>query len=264
MSWKWTWARAQLTAVVASALVWLVVLALFPLAFAGAIAAAVGVAGWTSRPGLWWRFGARRMTVADRDLVLAALVPVQALRGRGQPELLVSRRPGPAIVAVGRRLVVGAALVDRLRRGEISDERFCGLAARALGLGPVHRSRLVAAAELFTLPWSVLAAIVQPAAHRARRLPLATASWHGRWLFLGLAVVDLVQRGLWVSVAMLVLVGIATVTTPCWNRAWAACQTSLAETEAERHGFGARPPAVSTSPVGPLATHTPWNAGGRR
>lgn len=241
MTWRWVWATSQVTPVMVSALLWLVILALAPAAVAVVILlSVVSVAGWNSSWLLRWRFGARRMPDADRDAVLRALVPVQALRGRNQPELWASRRLATSIIAPAQgRFVVGERLIGQVGRGQLTDEDLSRRAVRALSMAEVNASRLVASVEFFTLPWLLLAAVITPMRDRVVQvLPVSRFAWSVRWLFVGLAIADLGQRALWVPLVMLVLTAIATVTTPRANHAWAACLTQLADMEAKRHGFG--------------------------
>ena len=241
MTWRWVWARSRVTAVVVSALLWLVIVALAPAVVAVVfLLAVVAVASWDSSLVLRWRYGARHLPDVDRDAVLRALVPVQALRGRNQPDLWGSRRLGASVVAATRRhLVVGDRLVEQLRHGRVTDEQLSRLAVRALGAAEVNGSRFVASVEFLTFPWLLLVAVIMPISGRVVHfLPVSRFAWSARWLFVGLAAVDLGQRGLWVPLGMLVLAAIATVTTPRANRAWAVRLEQLADEEAERHGFG--------------------------
>ena len=248
MKWRAVWARSQIAPVVVSALLWLVILALEPAAAAVVmLLSVVAVAGWNACWALRWRFGARRMSDADRHAILRALVPVQALRGRHQPDLRVSRRLPTAIIAPSHgRLVLGERLIGQARQQQASDEELSRRTVRALGLIEVNSSRLVAAVYLFTLPWLMLAAITAPLRDRVVRvLPVSRFAWSIRWLFIGLAIADLGQRGLWVPLVMLALAAIATVTTPRANRAWTTCLEQLANRVAEHHGFGTLNRAVA-------------------
>lgn len=109
MSWRGAWFRAQITGLVFSSLVWLVVATLcLPAAAAALAAGLVWMLGRNTRAGLWWRHGARPATPFERDQVLAAIVPVGSLRGRHQPAIWVGRRmiPGTDVVMATRKALV--------------------------------------------------------------------------------------------------------------------------------------------------------------
>lgn len=239
MTWRAIWLRAQFTGVAFSTMVWLVLPALEPHVVALVwLAGAVLVAAWPSRLVFRARFAGRRVSPADRELVLRALSPIQSLRGRNQPEVRTSRRR-LAGVAVGPGIVVvGQQMLDRLRSHRVSVLQFATLAARCLGVAAVNQSRLVVAADLFCLPWSLVRRLSRATIFRLPRRVLATA--FGRvmaGLVLAIAVTDLFQRGLWVSLVMVVLVGVAAVTTGRLDRAWAVRLDELARDEVRRCGL---------------------------
>lgn len=239
MTWRTIWLRAQLTGVAFSTMVWLVLSALEPDVVALLwLAGAVLVAAWPSRLVFRARFAGRLVSPADRDIVLRAVAPIQALRGRNQPEVRTSRRP-LAGVAVGPGLVVvGQQLLDRLRSHRVSELQVATLAARCVGVAAVNQSRLVVAVDLFCLPWSLVRQLSRAAIFRLPRWVLSTA--FGRvmaGLVLAVASSDLVQRGLWVSLAMVVLVAVAAVTTGRFDRAWAVRLDELAQNGVRRCGL---------------------------
>lgn len=84
--WRTRWALAQITGVLFSSAVWLVVLATSREA---ALAALIGGVLWLAlnRSPLVLRavLDARPAAPADREAVLRAIVPVASLRGRNQP-----------------------------------------------------------------------------------------------------------------------------------------------------------------------------------
>lgn len=233
-----------------SALVWLAVASFAPAVMAALMLAAAGiVAGWRTGWMVRCRIGARATTKEETSAVLRMLVPVVVLRGRNQPSLWASDRLGHQVAAIDERtLVVGGRLLGQIRDCRIADLAVCEMAVRALALAPVQRCRIVATAELFCLPWKALAFITRPVHLLARRLrPLV-------WLFALLAAGDLYRRGEWLPIVLLVLVVVATVTTPRFDRAWAARSRAMADDAARRHlpcqtpeptsgGIGGRPPA---------------------
>ncbi len=239
MTWRTTWLRAQFTGLAFSSMVWLVLSALEPGAVALFWLAGAGlVAAWPSRLVFRARFTGREVSPADRELVLRALSPIQSLRGRNQPEVRASRR-ALAGVAVGPGIVVvGQQLLGRLRSHQVSDLRFATLAARCLGVATVNQSRLVVAVDLFCLPWSLVRHLSRAAIFRLPRRVLATAFGRAMaGLVLAIAVTDLFQRGLWVSLVMVVLVGVAAVTTGRFDRAWAVRLDELAQDWVRRCGL---------------------------
>lgn len=244
MTWHAIWLRAQLTGVAVSGSIWLVLFALEPNLVALAwLCGAVLVAAWRSRPVFRLRCGGRPASANDRRIVLGAVAPIQSLRGRRQPEVLVSRRRSIGLVVGRHELVITQKLAHGLRTHRISELQFATLAARGVGVTVVNGSRLAAAVELFCLPYSLL--------QRLGRWLTQTAPWPTRksgaqrwiaWLILVLAATDLYSRGLWVSLLMVVLVGVAAMTTERFNRAWAVRLAQLAEAEVHRGGLSPERP----------------------
>lgn len=239
MTWRATWLRAQLTGLAFSTMVWLVLSALKPDVVALLwLVGAVLVAAWPSRLVFRARFVGRHVSPADRELVLRGVAPIQSLRGRNQPEVCASRRR-LAGVAVGPGIVVvGQQLLDRLRSHRVSEVQFATLAARCVGVAAASQSRLVVAVDLFCLPWSLVRRLSRAAIFRLPRRVLSTA--FGRvmaGLVLAIAAVDLFQRGLWVLLVMVVLAGVAAVTTGKFDRAWAVRLNELAQDAVGRCGL---------------------------
>jgi len=250
MTWRWVWARAQLTGVVASALMWLVLAALAPMFVAayGLLAVAV-VAGWPTWPVLWWRYGARRLGSVESEAVWRALVPEEWLRGRNQPRLWVgSRVDADAVAADTQKLVLSERLVAHLAHHEVSDREVCRIVVCGFALVEVNRSRLVATVEVFGAPWALLTIVAGTLAGPVEGRRLVGFAWRIRWLFVILAAIDLYGRGHWPGLVMLVLLAAATVTTPRWSRAWAIRRAEMTVRH-DRPGTGAaRSHDASTSP----------------
>ena len=231
MRWRWVWLRSRVTACAVSAVIWLIVACLAPAVMVGVLAVAVvAVAGWRSALVLRCRYGVCRASSDEAAIVWRALVPVAGLRGRNQPSLYVSDRLGCVVCAVdARTIVVSRRLLGWIRDSRIADLAVCELVVRALALAPVQRSRLVAAVRLFCLPWTVLAAVARPVNRLARRLrPLV-------WVFALMAAYDLYRRSEGVAIVVLVLVVVATVTTPRFDRAWAIRRQAIADAAVRRH-----------------------------
>lgn len=236
MKWRCSWFRSRGSAIVVSASVWLVVAALLPAVFGvlGMVGVAF-VAGWRSRVvrRLW--FGARPASSAESEAVLHALVPVEWLRGRNQPRVWVTRRLEHEVVALGPGdLGVGDLLVGQLCRQPTDDAGACRKVVRALALGEVHQSRLVAAVDVFCIPWSLLARGAREVCRSIGGVRLIGFAWQLRWLVVGLAAVDLSGRADWAGLVMLLLAATATVTTPRCNRAWTRRQQAMAHAAEQR------------------------------
>ncbi len=235
------WLRSRLTACGVSAGIWLIVGCLAPAVMVGLLAVAiVTIVGWRSARVLRCRYSALRATGDEAVIVWRALVPVAGLRGRNQPSLYVSDRLGCDVRAVDERtIVVSRRLVGWIRDGRIADLAVCELAVRSLALAPMQRSRLVAAVRLFCSPWTALATVARPVSGLARRLrPLV-------WVFAAMAVCDLYRRGEWIAIVLLLLVVVATVTTPRFDRAWAVRRQVIADAAVRRHL-----PQLTSDPAG--------------
>lgn len=140
-SWRWAWAAAQVTPVLFSSYVWLIIGTLQPLLMVALLAAAVVlIAVRNTTFGLWWRYGASRLEGGHRDRVAAAIVPVASL-----PCLWVGRRMPAALVALpsDSDLVVEPSgelgCSGRLHR--LAGQRCGGARCRPAGGDPVADGR---------------------------------------------------------------------------------------------------------------------------
>ena len=256
MSWRASWAKAQLVPLLASAMVWLVITPLLPsgvnlLLLLGWVG---GVLGRRTRLVLWCRLGARPLTGLAAEQVLRALVPVPDLRGRRQPRVWHSARLPRQVLALSERdLVWSDAVVERIVRGEVIDRHTSALAVHALGLAPAHQSAAVAATEMFTTPWRLATRAISwlPG---GRRSVLGRLVWHARWGVLALAAADLYLSGRWVALALLVAASISTVVAPRWQRQWEQRQEQLGDLETIRRGFGPAYAELLARPRANLAT----------
>lgn len=231
MSWRWVWLRSRITACAVSGVIWLIAACLAPALMAGLLViATVAIVGWRSGLLPRCRYGARSATKDEAAILLRTLVPIAGLRGRNQPSLWVSNRLGCDVRALEERtLVVSGRLVGWVRDGRIADVAVCELVVRALALAPVAHSRLVAAVQLFCVPWIMLATLARPASSVAGRLrPLV-------WIFALMAAADLYRRGQLIPILLLVLLVVATVTTPRFDRAWAGRRQVMADDAVRRH-----------------------------
>ena len=241
MSWRGAWFRAQITGLVFSSFVWLVVAGLsIPAAAAGVAACVVWLVGRNTRPGLWWQFGARPATEFERDQVLATIVPISSLRGRHQPAIWIgSRIPGAdASMPTPNDLVVSPALVQRIATGRLSDQQASALVCQALGQQPVHGSSLVAAMEAYCAPWGVVAIIVGAFCRAASRTPVLSASWKIRWLVFAVAMIDNAMSARWNALVAVTIIATLSGTTPFFRAQWTATLHTLGDERVRAEGFG--------------------------
>lgn len=226
MRWRWVWFQSRIAACVVSGMIWLTVASLAPAALMVGLLpiVIVSVLGWRPCLMLWCRCGARRVSPGDAAILLRTLVPIAGLRGRNQPRFWVSDRLGWDVRVLDERtLVVSRRLVGWIRDGRVADLAVCEVVVRALALAVVQNSRLVVVVQLFCVPWTALATLARPVSKLARGLrPLA-------WVFALMAAVDLSRRGELVPIVLLVLVVVATATTPRFDRAWAAHRRAMSE-----------------------------------
>ncbi len=221
--WRACWAAAQITGVLVSSYVWLLLALTSPTATAAVVLVGVGyVVGRTSRAGMWWRFGARPATSAERDRVLAATVPVTALRGRHEPTIWIGRRMDTgAVVMVGERhLVVREDVLRRVLTGDLADEQVSALVTHALGQRHVRGSALVAAAEVYCLPWELVAVAANHVGRVGRRVPLLPLAWRARWVVFGMALIDSVRGSRWLALVGVALIALLSWSTGYLQRRW--------------------------------------------
>jgi len=181
VGWRGVWWAAQITPILFSSYVWLIIAGLAPPLAAVLVAGSVVlVAARNSRPGLWWRFGAREMLGSERDQVLAAIVPIGSLRGRRQPaRVWEGRRMHGGFVAMPTEhdLVVSSLIKIWVANRSFNDEQISAFVAHGVGQQEVGTSRMVAAVDAFTLPWHLLAVVAEPAMAALRRIPLVPFAW---------------------------------------------------------------------------------------
>jgi hypothetical protein len=254
MTWRWVWIRSRLTAIVASGLIWIVLLSLVPEVVAVFVLLSLAVvAGWRTRPVLWLRFGPRRVAAAEAEAVWRSLVPLAWLRGRNQPRLWSSNLVRADVVAADlRQLVLSDALLRRVSHHSVTDLELRPLVVRAIATADVHRSRMVAAVELFCVPWSILATVARAIARPVSSLRLPALAWHARWLFIALAAIDLYRQAHWPGLVMLLLIAIATVTTPRWDRNWINHQVAMADAFEREQAVSERTRTSSATAPGPV------------
>lgn len=244
--WRARWALAQITGVIFSSLVWIVLSAVASQVVAvGLLAGVVFVAVHRTRPVLWLTFGARPAPTADRHIVLRAIVPVASLRGRNQPKVFVAngrRANGWTVWMPGRRtLLVSESLIARMRSDEISDLEVSVLVAHALGQVPVRGSRTVLAVELCCLPWAIVEVVAAQIMPCLSRTPLMSLSWEMRPVVLGLGLSDAVQHARWEAAIPLVVLTVLTYTTGPLELAWGRRLGELGDRRVAAEGIDLAP-----------------------
>ena len=200
--WRTRWALAQVTGVLFSTAVWIVLLASAPGVMAAVLlGGVVVVAGFRSRPVLWLVFGARPAGGSDREEVLRAIVSLASLRGRHQPVVFVGRgfrARGWDVLAPGPRvLLMSESLLARIRAGQLSDVEVSVRVACALDQLPVVGSRIVLAVRVYCLPWVIVETVTSRVVRWLARVPLMSLAWRMRLLVFGLGFLDAVQHARW-------------------------------------------------------------------
>lgn len=241
MTWRRVWLRAQITGLIFSSVVWLVVAGLSLTASLAVIA--VGVVCLLvrdTRVGLWWRFGARPASAFERERVQAAIVPIASLRGRHQPRIWIGTRTGAggAVVPTSADLVVSPSVVRRIVAGELNDEQTSALVSHALGQRPVWGSRLVAVVDVYCLPWRLVEIVTVLFGVTAGGSRLMGASWKICWIVFGVAIVDSVQAARWNALVVVVIVAVLSGTTPALRRRWLATLRDLGDRQVIAEGLG--------------------------
>lgn len=241
MSWRWVWLRAQITGLMFSSMIWLVVAGLSLTAAAAVFGAGVV---WLlvrdTRAGLWWRFGARPASPFERDRLLAAIVPISSLRGRHQPRIWIGTRTGTdqAVVPTTRDSVVSPVLVRRIVGGELDDVRVSALVSHALGQRSVWGSRLVAGVDAYCVPWRLVEVVTAVFSAAAGRSGLVAVSWKIRWIMFGVAIIDNAHAARWNALIVVVIVAVLSGTTAVFRRHWHATLRDLGDEQVVADGLG--------------------------
>lgn len=205
-TWRVPWALAQITGVLFSTLVWILLVSASPPAALVALVVGVAlVAGRNTAAGLWWRFGASPATPRDAELVLAALVPIVGLRGRNQPQVWIGRHACGGAVITGRHLVINERLLDRRDVGDDPDEAICAAARQALALREITSSAVVALVAVYSLPWLMVEETWRRGAAAVARTPLLSLAWRSRWLVFAIAIVHSWQAGRWAALIVVTM-----------------------------------------------------------
>lgn len=229
--WRIRWVLAQISGVLSSTAVWIVLLAAAPsVVIAAVLGGVVLVIACRTRPVLWLVAGAWPAVGPDRDVVLRAIVPISSLRGRDQPGVFVGRgfrACGWDFLVPGRRvLLVSESMLARIKTGQVSDVEVSVQVAYEFGQLPVVGSRIILAVRIYCLPWTTIETLASWIVRRLARVPLMSLSWRMRPLVFGLGVLDAVLHARWEAAVPLLVLAILTYTTGPLGRAW---QRKLAE-----------------------------------
>lgn len=254
--WRASWALAQVTGVLFSTAVWIVVVAASPaIGIAVLLGGVVIVAAFRTRAVLWLVFGARPAVGRDRDDLLRAIVPVPSLRGRGQPEVFAGRgfraHGWDVLVPCRGSLLVSEFMLARIREGRVSDIEVSVRVARAFGQLPAVGSRVTLAVAVYCLPWAIVQNAARRVTRRLVRFPLMSLSWRMRPLVFGLGLVDAVQHARWEAAIPLLVLAVLTYTTRPLGRAWHRRLAELGHRYVADEGLAAAPP-VTPSRSDPL------------
>lgn len=254
--WRARWALAQVTGVLFSTAVWVVLFAAAPSVVIASLLGGVALAAaWPTRPVLWLVVGARRAVEPDRDVVLRALVPVSSLRGRSQPDVFVGRglraRGWDVLVPDRRTLLASESMLARIRTGQVSDVEVSVKVLYALGQLPAVGSRIVLAVSVYCVPWAVTEAAASRIAHRLARVPLMSLAWRMRPLVFGLGVLDAVLYARWEAAVPLLVLAVLTYTTGPLGRAWRRKLAELGHRRVADEGPGSAPAATASGSYHP-------------
>jgi len=214
---------AQITGVVFSTLVWVVVAGLSIPALALVLAAGVAaIAARNTRAMLWWRFGATRAHDYQRDAMLAAIVPIASLRGRHQPTIWIGRRLDGANAVMPTRtdLVISLEFVSQVVGGQLTDRQVSAIVRRALGCHEVHGSSLVNAMDAYSLPWRLVRILTSAASQVSDHKPILKVSWEIRWVVFGAAAVDSYRNGRWAALIGVILIAVLSWSTGYFQNRW--------------------------------------------
>lgn len=239
--WRSSWARAQITGVVFSSLVWIVVWGISLPVLAAILAVGVAaVAGRNTRPMLWWRFGATPVNDFQRDTMLTAIVPIASLRGRHQPSVWIGQRiVGEHVVVPSRTvLVVSPEFVRQVASGQPTDREASAIVCQALGRAQVLDSTLVNALEAYCLPWRCVQILIDAAGQIAARHGLLRLSWKTRWIVFGVATVDNYLNARWPAFVGVILIAMLSCTTGHFQYRWERRCQDLGDQRAISEGLG--------------------------
>ena len=239
--WRGNWAAAQITGVLFSSLVWIVVWGLsLPALVAFLVVGVAAVAARNTRPLLWWRYGATPAKDFQRAAMLTAIVPIASLRGRNQPAIWIGRRlaSGQVVMPSHTNLVVSTEFLRRVISGQLTDRQASAIVSQALGHCPVHSSTPVNATDAYCLPWRAVQILTGVVGAAAARNPVLGFSWKIRWIVFGLAAVDAYRNARWAALVGVVLIAILSWSTSHFDERWTRKFQDLGDHRSAAEGLG--------------------------
>lgn len=267
--WRGTWARAQITGVVFSSLVWIVVAGLSIPALAVILAIGVAaVTGRNTRAMLWWRFGATSTDDFRGQAILAAIVHVASLRGRSQPSTWIGRRlaGGDAVMPTRTDLVVSSEFLRQVLNGQLTDRQASAIVSQALGHTQVRDSTMVNAIDAYCLPWHFVEIFTGLAGQIARRSPALGFAWEIRWIVFGAAAFDAYRNARWAALVGVVLIAVISWSTSHFQKRWVWKLRDLGAQRAIAEGLAPdlADPILLSDSSSPSASASSVLAGARR
>jgi len=236
-----TWAAAQITGVIFSSLVWIVVWGLsLPALLVTMAVGTVLVIGRNSRPMLWCRYGATPANDYQRDTMLTAIVPIASLRGRHQPSVWIGRRLFDAEVVMPSRtvLVISPELLGRVASGQLTDRQASAVISQSLGTAELAGSAMTTMVEAHCLPWRLVQILVAVVSRFAARHRTVRFSWKIRWIVFGVAIVDSYLNARWLSFVGVMLIAVLSGTTGVFQKRWDRRCQDLSDQRAITEGLG--------------------------
>ena len=103
--------------------------------------------------------------------------------------------------------------------------------------------------SFWTLPWQIIAGIIEGVASIFRGYPLTRFFWRARFVTIGIAVIQHIHDGWYGFAAFTALVGTLSYTAPAWIRRW----NTLTITYGRQALAALPPPRVNTETVHPLS-----------
>ena len=190
---------------------------------------------------------------------LATLAPVLARLsgyGLGPPavKLRVHTQPSPnAVTAFGRRtLILNPTLIRDLTHRRTTIQDATDLLARGSLIVHGGLTRSDAFLSFWTLPWQIIAGIIEGVASIFRNYPLTRFFWRARFVTIGIAVIQHIHDSWYGFAAFTALVGTLSYTAPAWIRRWNTLTITYghqALAAMPRLEWTARPPAASAPPA---------------
>lgn len=241
MRWHGSFLRSRVIALLASSWGWLVMAVVLPTRVVPLLIslAVVATVLWSSRVLLWLRFGIRRATDSERELVLARLVPMVSMRGRGQPVVWIGRWAADMVTTPRDGVViVTPSTLSSLAAGHLSDTQFCAVTAHALGVQPLHTSRWAASVNLYCLPVAPFEVLLAAVSSRAGRRGALRGAWAARWLVFAIAIIQAVAAQRIAAAAIVAAVAVFTWLGPRWAADFTRKVEAMGDIRARREGFG--------------------------